>query len=122
MDTIIVKKTVTGILLNGLTTEEFVAYFIAGVFGIVVGMVLSPMKERDVIINTGGFSIAYWWSENRKRLLKGILAVLIGIHFSEALFGTKITVQLAIICGIATDNILNSLSKFIGSYTKNRTQ
>ncbi len=107
MDTSII----VGKLLNGHTTEDFIVYLIFGFVGLVLSLIVEIIRSKNKIKARGGFSFAFWITDNYKvlRVFLSVVSVILGVLFSEQLLGFSINNWGAIIAGFSTDKIVETL-------------
>lgn len=107
MDTSIIVNN----LLNGHTIEDFIVYVIFGFIGLILSLIVEVFRSKNKIKTRGGFSFAFWITDNYKilRVLLSIIAVIIGVLFSEQLLGFSINNWGAIVAGFSTDKIVETL-------------
>lgn len=102
------QDTVASHFLNGQTKASFIAIMLWGLIGFVFSVILDLIRHRDKIKKKGGFSLAYWITDNWLRAVASIMAIFIGSIFSEDLFDTPVSNKGALIAGLVTDKTIEA--------------
>lgn len=88
------------ILLNGLTLVDFCAYYIMGFIGFLFSIFGQFYKAKN-------YSLKEWWIKEKFRIVLNLLAIALGIVFTEQLTGTTINLLSAFEAGVFTDVIID---------------
>lgn len=88
------------VLLNGMSTSDFIAYYIMGFIGFIFSVIGQFYKAKN-------FAFIKWWNGEKFRILINLLAIGIGVIFTEQLTGAKITLLGAFEAGVFTDVIID---------------
>lgn len=107
-DTIInFSKTVFG---SNVPFKLFSIYLLFAIIGLIFSLVLELYKSD---IKSDKFSFKYWWSKNKFRVILNIIAMTLGVLFTEDLLGIKLSVYTSFLAGFTSDKILETLKKKI---------
>lgn len=88
------------VLLNGMSTSDFVAYYIMGFIGFVFSVTGQFYKAKN-------FAFKKWWNDEKFRIVTNLLAIGVGVIFTEQLTGSKINLLSAFEAGVFTDVIID---------------
>jgi len=88
------------VLLNGMSTSDFIAYYIMGFIGFIFSVLGQFYKAKN-------FAITKWWNDEKFRILVNLIAIGLGIIFTEQLTGTEISLLGAFEAGVFTDVIID---------------
>lgn len=98
--------------LGGLPPALFVAAYVWGLLGIIVGRGYDAMtREPNKTGSPVNFSWTYWIRDNAKRFGWNLLFLLIAIRFAPEILGAQITVYASFLIGIGIDKVPDMLKK-----------
>jgi hypothetical protein len=93
-------------ILGGLDPELFLAcMFFAGLGILFVLLLGTNLRQTDSTGKVQAFSWAYLWSDNFKRILASLIAVLVTLRFMTELIGIPLSPFNAFCIGTAWDGI-----------------
>lgn len=88
------------ILLNGMSTSHFIAYYLMGIIGFIFSIFGQFYKAKN-------FAFKKWWNDEKFRIVTNLLAIGVGVIFTEQLTGNNITLLGAFEAGVFTDVIID---------------
>lgn len=106
------KDTLMYNILNGQSNEDFISLLFWGLIGFVFSVLIEMIRHKNKIKKTGGFSIIFWLKDNSNRIILSILAIIVGVLFSNDLIGKEISNWGAFLSGLVTDKIIEALTKY----------
>jgi len=89
--------------------EDYVVLISYGILGLLISMLIELIRNKNKIKSQGGFKLTYWFYDNFARILLSIIAIFVGIQFSPELLNLKISNWGALVAGISTDKIIETL-------------
>lgn len=100
-------ETITQIILGeGVTWVMFFAFFTMGVLGLVSSVMFDVYSSG---IDTHEFKLFKFLGDNRIRLMLSILAIIIGVLFSEQILGASLNTWTAFLSGFTSDKIIENM-------------
>jgi hypothetical protein len=109
------KGELESILLDGQSSEQFIAAVILGLIGLLGSIFLQLFKSKKKIKESGGFRLGTWIKDNFARVSLSLLIIIIGAAKGKLVtdhFGDWGPIGL----GFMTDKVIESLSKLKGSF------
>jgi hypothetical protein len=104
--------TITNHILNGQTSEQFVALLFWGLMGFFCSILIELLRHTKKIKTKGGFDFVFWFKDNSIRFILSVLTIIIGVLFTNDLIGKDIGNFSALLSGLVTDKIIEALTKF----------
>jgi ABC-type uncharacterized transport system YnjBCD ATPase subunit len=99
----------TEILLgNGVTWIMFMSFLLMGSFGLLCSVLFDVYSSG---IEANEFAFSKFWKRNQIRIYLSILAVIVGILFSEQLLGSHLNSWTAFLSGFMSDKLIENLLK-----------
>lgn len=100
------------ILLGEIKPIEFLALVSWGIVGIIVNVLIhASTRDVDDPCSPETFSWKYLLCDNYKRIIIGILLLIIGIRFSYEIFGFSITAFSSFWIGLTFHKLINIFRK-----------
>jgi ABC-type uncharacterized transport system YnjBCD ATPase subunit len=96
------------ILGQGVTWVMFGSFLIMGTFGLFCSVMFDVYSSG---IEANQFAFKTFWSRNKIRIYLSVLAVIVGILFSEQLLGSQLNVWTAFLSGFMSDKLIENLLK-----------
>jgi len=94
------------ILGDGVTWTMFLVFLTFGALGLLSSILFDIYSSGT---STKKFSLKYWWKCNKWRLSLSVLAVVIGILFSEQLLSIEMSNWASFLAGFTADKLIESL-------------
>lgn len=112
-------------LLGGIDPALFAACFIAALVGAFFILLMGTrLREPFSLESPSKFSWEYLFSDNFKRILANILAILIVLRFMPEILNTELTMWKGLLVGIASDSLallIKQKTTFFDPKTKTET-
>ncbi len=107
-----VYHNVGKIIFSDIDLASFIVFMLFAYIGL-IGNLLSDIIRRDKRSASSPvkFSIAYWWADNKYRLLLSLLSTPLFIFIFNELFGIQVSKLIAVFIGISTDHIWEILKR-----------
>jgi len=86
----------------------FAIYLLFAFTGLLFSLVLELYKSD---VKSKEFKFKYWWSHNKFRVILNIIAMTLGILFTEDLLGIKLSVYNSFLAGFTSDKIIETLKR-----------
>lgn len=106
------KDSLCNAVFNGQSKETYISLLIYASIGLLMSVLVELIKGRKNIKEKGGFSILYWGENNWDRILLSILAIIVGVNFTEDLINIQVSNLGALTMGFVTDKIVEALITF----------
>lgn len=99
------KEFVSHLLPEGVSAAQFAAFYVWGLFGIILSFALDYMSSGQ---KWASFNFALWWSSNAERVIISPLVLLPAIAFADNIFMTPPTLSIAFIAGLSLDKVIEA--------------
>lgn len=99
------------ILLNGLSGVEFVAYYLLGIVGMILGWGTELFSSWKAIQQEGGFKFVCWIKRNSLRVVLSFVVLFIGIVSMEDIMNAKPGFYNSILTGYSVDSIIKAFKR-----------
>jgi hypothetical protein len=86
----------------------FISFLIMGTFGLICSVMFDVYSSG---IEANEFAFNKFWQRNKIRIYLSVLAVMIGILFSEQLLGSQLNTWTAFLSGFMSDKLIENLLK-----------
>ena len=114
------KEKLTSLLFNGIDPLAFFVYLFYGYVGMVVSVIVEYIDrtKADKLKDPNrpvGFSIGYWWRDNKLKTFLSLIMIPISIVFCSDVAGVPISNFVALLIGGGSDKLAIILkSKMVG--------
>lgn len=93
-----------------LTLYQFLIFFGWACLGQVFAIAVQQYKFAPRISRYGGFSIKVWVCDNGWRIVVTIIAMIVGVVFTEAILQVKLNELTAFLAGFFTDKTIDAIT------------
>lgn len=107
-----VYQNIGKIIFSDINLASFIVFMMFAYIGL-AGNLLSDFTRRNKHSKSSPaqFSLAYWWADNKYRLLLSLLSTPLFILIFNELFGIQVSKLIAVLIGISTDHIWEILKR-----------